>query len=113
MSISSRDYSQKLRKVRKAEGLTQKEFADLAGLSLSTIRNYESGQKTARAEIMESVLQVQRFEKYTMWILHDKTFPQAGQIAPALSLDGAEERADAQDSIGTIQKLPRSRRNAG
>ncbi|OIN15956.1 transcriptional regulator, partial [Salmonella enterica subsp. enterica serovar Sarajane] len=98
MSILSRDYSQKLRMVRKAEGLTQKEFADLTGLSLSTIRNYESGQKTARAEIMESALQVQRFEKYTMWILHDKTFPQAGQIAPVLSLDGTEKPAGAQDS---------------
>ncbi|EAN8327197.1 helix-turn-helix domain-containing protein [Salmonella enterica] len=113
MSISSRDYSQKLRKVRKAEGLTQKEFADLTGLSLSTIRNYESGQKTARAEIMESVLQVQLFEKYTMWLLHDKTFPQAGQIAPALSLDGAEELADVQASTKTTPKSSRSRRNAG
>ncbi|EDU7782773.1 helix-turn-helix transcriptional regulator [Salmonella enterica subsp. enterica serovar Oranienburg] len=113
MSISSRDYSQKLRKVRKAEGLTQKEFADLTGLSLSTIRNYESGQKTARAEIMESVLQVQRFEKYTMWILHDKTFPQAGQIAPALSLDGRVQSEGDQVSTETPQKSSRSRRNAG
>ncbi|EMQ3667294.1 helix-turn-helix transcriptional regulator [Salmonella enterica] len=113
MSISSRDYAQKLRKVRKGEGLTQKEFADLTGLSLSTIRNYESGQKTARAEIMESVLQVQRFEKYTMWLLHDKTFPQAGQIAPALSLDGSIQSEEDQVSIEITQKSPRSRRNAG
>ncbi|HEC7605828.1 TPA: helix-turn-helix domain-containing protein [Salmonella enterica subsp. enterica serovar Reading] len=113
MSISSRDYSQKLRKVRKAEGLTQKEFADLTGLSLSTIRNYESGQKTARAEIMESVLQVQRFEKYTMWILHDKTLPQAGQVAPALSLDGSERHTESQDLTQTTQKSRRSSRNAG
>ncbi|EMD3063240.1 XRE family transcriptional regulator, partial [Salmonella enterica] len=69
--------------------------------------------QTARAAIVEKVIQADRFEKYMFWLLKDKILPQAGQIAPALSLDGAEERADVQDSTGTIQKSPRSRRNAG
>ncbi|EBQ4754832.1 helix-turn-helix transcriptional regulator [Salmonella enterica subsp. diarizonae] len=109
----SRDYAKKLKAIRNAEKLTQAQFSDVTGVSVGTIGNYESGYKPARIEVVERVINVERFEKYTMWILHDKTFPQAGQIAPALSLDGAEERANVQDSIGTIQKLPRSRRNAG
>lgn len=109
----SRDYAKKLKAIRNAEKLTQAQFSEVTGVSVGTIGNYESGYKPARVEIVERVIQVQRFEKYTMWILHDKTFPQAGQIAPALSLDGAERQEGDQDSIGTIQKSPRSRRNAG
>ncbi|EJX4926809.1 helix-turn-helix transcriptional regulator [Salmonella enterica] len=113
MTNSSIDYSQKLRQIRKAEGLTQKQFAELTGLSITTVKSYEGSQQPARAKIVETVLQVDLFEKYMFWLMKDKTLPSAGQIAPALSLDGAEERVDAQDSIGIIQKSPRSRRNAG
>ncbi|MFH7179858.1 transcriptional regulator, partial [Klebsiella pneumoniae] len=30
------------------------------------------------------------FEKYTLWLMTDKTAPQAGQIAPALAHIGPE-----------------------
>ena len=105
MVILSIDYAKKLRQIRKAEGLTQKEFADITGLSLAAIRNYESGQKSARAKIVEMVLQVDRFEKYMMWLIKDKTMP--------LSLDGSIQSEGDQVSIGITQKSPRSRRNAG
>lgn len=113
MVILSIDYAKKLRQIRKAEGLTQKQFADITGLSLAAIRNYESGQKSARAKIVETVLQVDRFEKYMLWLLKDKTLPAAGQIAPALSLDGSIQSEDDQVSTGITQKSPRSGRNVG
>ncbi|EBP4585719.1 helix-turn-helix transcriptional regulator [Salmonella enterica] len=113
MLTLSIDYSQKLKKIRIAEHFTQQEFSELTSVSYGFIKQYESGHKPARADIAVRVLQIPLFEKYTMWLLHDKTFPQAGQIAPALSLDGAEEQVDAQDSTGTIQKSRRSPRNAG
>ncbi|EAW0248605.1 helix-turn-helix transcriptional regulator [Salmonella enterica] len=109
----SRDYANKLKAIRNAEKLTQSQFSEVTGVSVGTIGNYESGYKPARVEIVERVIQVQRFEKYTMWLLHDKTFPQAGQIAPALSLDGSIQSEEDQVSIETTQKSPRSRRNAG
>ena len=111
MVILSIDYAKKLRQIRKAEGLTQKQFADITGLSLATIRNYESGQKNARAKIVEAVLH--RFEKYMLWLIKDKTLPVAGQIAPALSLDGSIQSEGDQVSIGITQKSPRSGRNVG
>lgn len=113
MVILSIDYAEKLRQIRKAEGLTQRQFADITGLSLAAIRNYESGQKSARAKIVETVLQVDRFEKYMLWLLKDKTLPAAGQIAPALSLDGSSQSEGDQASTDAIQKSPRSGRNAG
>lgn len=77
----SRDYAKKLKAIRNAEKLTQAQFSQVTGVSVGTIGNYESGYKPARIEVVEKVIQVERFEKYTMWILHDKTFPAAGQVA--------------------------------
>ena len=109
----SRDYAKKLKAIRNAEKLTQAQFSQVTGVSVGTIGNYESGYKPARIEVVEKVIRVERFEKYTMWILHDKTFPAAGQVAPALSLDGSIQSEGDQVSIGITQKSPRSRRNAG
>lgn len=107
MTTLSIDYAQKLRAVRKAEGLTQQKFSDITGLNISTIKRYESGHQSARSETLEKVLQVQLFEKYTLWLIHGKTAPVAGQIAPALSLDGSEELAADPASTNTTQKSHR------
>lgn len=113
MLTLSIDYSQKLKKIRIAEHFTQQEFSELTSVSYGFIKQYESGHKPARADIAVRVLQIPLFEKYTMWLLHDKTFPQAGQIAPALSLDGSERHTESQDLTQTTQKSRRSSRNAG
>ena len=84
----SRDYSEKLRQIRKAEGITQKVFAELTGLALGTIKSYEAGHQSARSEIVERVVSVPKFEKYTLWLMTDKTAPIAGQVSPTLSPDG-------------------------
>ncbi|RTP98364.1 XRE family transcriptional regulator [Enterobacter sp. WCHEn045836] len=84
----SRNYAEKLRLIRKAEGLTQATFAELTGISISTIKSYETGHQTARAETVEKVISTQPFEKYTLWLMTDKTAPIAGQVSPTLSPDG-------------------------
>lgn len=38
--------SEKLREIRKAEGLTQKKFCEISGIALSSLKNYEGGTKT-------------------------------------------------------------------
>ncbi|EEO7836007.1 helix-turn-helix domain-containing protein [Salmonella enterica] len=113
MLTLSIDYSKKLKAIRNAEKLTQAQFADLTSLSLGFIKQYESGHRLARAEAMEAVLRVGRFKKYTMWLMHNETLPAAGQIAPALSLDGSIQSEADQVSTETTQKSSRSRRNAG
>lgn len=113
MTNSSIDYSQKLRQIRKAEGLTQKQFAELTGLSITTVKSYEGSKQPARAKIVETVLQVDLFEKYMFWLMKDKTLPAAGQISPALSLDGYVQSEVDQASNETHQKSRRSSRNAG
>ncbi|EAY0820144.1 helix-turn-helix domain-containing protein [Salmonella enterica] len=87
----SRDYAEKLRQIRKAEGLTQKNFAELTGVAIGTVKKYESGHQSARAEIVERAVGVQRFEKYTLWLMTGKIAPAAGQVAPSLSPDGQDD----------------------
>ncbi|TNL10732.1 XRE family transcriptional regulator [Kosakonia cowanii] len=107
MATLSRDYAKKLRAIRLAEGLTQRQFAEMAGISLGTIKIYESGHRPARSEILEAVLEIEMFKKYTMWLIHDEIMPGVGQIAPALSLDGSGNSEGAQDSTETSQKSHR------
>ncbi|EJK5914064.1 helix-turn-helix transcriptional regulator [Escherichia coli] len=96
----SRDYADKLRQIRKAEGMTQKVFAEHTGLALGTIKSYEAGHQSARSEIVERVVNILQFEKYTLWLMTDKTAPAAGQIAPPLSPDGQGDKKSSR----SIQK---------
>lgn len=91
MRTLSIDYAQKLLSIRKAEELTQKQFSDLTGVSLSAIKKYETSQQTAGAATAERVINIPRFHKYTLWLMTDKTAPAAGQISPLLSPDGQDE----------------------
>ncbi|WP_370555483.1 helix-turn-helix domain-containing protein [Edwardsiella tarda] len=92
------DYSQKLTELRKAEGLTQRQFSELTGVSLGTIKNYESGHGIGGIAIVENVINTEQFQKYTLWIMTGDTAPEAGQIAPALSLDGPKTTATSRRS---------------
>ena len=92
------DYSQKLTELRKAEGLTQRQFSELTGVSLGTIKNYESGHGIGGIATVENVINIQQFQKYTLWLMTGNTAPEAGQIAPALSLDGQEVSATSRRS---------------
>lgn len=92
------DYAKKLREIRKAEGITQKVFSELTGLAIGTIKSYEAGHQSARSEIVERVINVPKFEKYTLWLMTDKTAPSVGQIAPSLSPDGQENKSSSRST---------------
>lgn len=86
--------------MRKAEGLTQAAFAELAGIDLGTIKNYESGKRGVGLAVIERVLKVQDFKKYTLWLMTDETNEAAGQISPVLSLDGQGNTSNRQTKRG-------------
>ncbi|MBS8646520.1 helix-turn-helix transcriptional regulator [Escherichia coli] len=98
---------EKLKAIRKAEGMTQKEFAKLTGVPFGTIRNYEAGQFDVGLKVIDAVLEVDRLEKYMLWLMKGKTNPGLGQIAPSLSLDGSERSEGNPASIKTTQKSHR------
>lgn len=78
----STDIAQRLREMRKAEGLTQQEFADLVGLKLGSVKNYESGHSSVGLRVVESVLRHARFRQYTLWVMLGEASPEAGQLKP-------------------------------
>lgn len=92
----SNSLEQKLKAIRKAEGITQKVMADQTGVSLGTIRNYESGFNTVGIQTVQTILNHPVFTKYTMWLMTGLTAPEAGQIAPSLSPDGQESTSKSQ-----------------
>ena len=98
MSTLSRLHGHKLRQIRKAEGLTQIAFSELIGIAHSTVRNYESGQREAGLSIIDAVLRHPRFEKYTLWLMTDKTAPNAGQVSPSLSPDGHDNTTSSRST---------------
>ncbi|ECK8241756.1 helix-turn-helix transcriptional regulator [Salmonella enterica subsp. enterica] len=79
----STDYVTKLKGIRKAEGLTQIQLAELTGISLSAIRNYESRQKEVGLSVLERIVATPALMKYTLWLMTDQTAPESGQTAPA------------------------------
>jgi len=103
MNSLSSSRAEKLKQIRKAEGLTQASFAKEVGLALSTVRNYETGQREVGLSIIDRVINNSRFEKYMMWLMSstNKTAEIAGQISPPLSPDG-------QDSTSNHQKTQKA-----
>ncbi|ECJ2221539.1 helix-turn-helix transcriptional regulator [Salmonella enterica] len=92
----SSGYEKKLREIRKSEGLTQAEFSDVTGVNIGTIKNYESGKREVGLSVVDRVLKSRDFEKYTMWLMTDKTNEAAGQISPSLSPDGLVNTSHSQ-----------------
>ncbi|AYH25807.1 transcriptional regulator [Pectobacterium parmentieri] len=82
--------SQKLRAIRKAEGLTQAKFSEISGVAIGTVKNYEGGHQEPGIQVILQVTNTRQLEKYTLWLMTDKTAPEAGQIAPALAHIGPD-----------------------
>ncbi|HEO9045939.1 TPA: helix-turn-helix transcriptional regulator [Enterobacter kobei] len=95
---------EKLKEIRKAEGMTQKAFSEFTGVPFGTIRNYEAGQFEVGLKVIDSVLAIEQFQKYTLWLMTGKIAPETGQISPALSLDGSEKQEENPDSHQSAAK---------
>ena len=79
------DLFEKLKLLRSAEGLTQKEMCELVGINLSTWKSYEL-QRRREISALELIKLTghPRFMKYTLWLMADSTVPECGQVSPVL-----------------------------
>ena len=76
------ELAEKLKAIRGREGLTQKEFGDLVGISVNTIKKYESSAFEMGYGALTKVLQHPRFTRYTLWLMTDAVAPECGQLSP-------------------------------
>lgn len=83
--------AQKLRAIRKAEGLTQSKFCEISGIALGTLKNYEGGHQEPGIQVIMQVTNTTQFEKYALWLITGKTAPEAGQISPVVAHSGQDE----------------------
>lgn len=82
--------SDKIKAIRKAEGLTQQKFCEISGIALSTLKNYEGGHREPGLQVMLQITNTPKFLKYTLWLMTDKMAPESGQIAPACAHSGQD-----------------------
>lgn len=80
--------SEKMKAIRKAEGLTMAEFCQLIEISTSTMEKYEMGKFEPGGTALTKITHHPRFMKYTLWLMSDQIAPESGQISPPLSPDG-------------------------
>lgn len=83
--------AEKIKAIRKAEGLTQVRFCEISGLALSTLKNYEGGHAEPGLGVVLKITNTSQLQKYTLWLMTDKTSPESGQIAPVLAHSGPDE----------------------
>ncbi|MCX8966846.1 XRE family transcriptional regulator [Erwinia psidii] len=83
--------SEKIKAMRVAEGLSQNQLCEIIDLPRNTLSKYESGIFEPGGNALVKYTSHPLFEKYTLWLMTDKTSPESGQISPVVSHSGQEE----------------------
>lgn len=76
------EFAEKLKAMRAKEGVTQTEFCELVGVSLSTYKKYEAGMFEMGYGALSRLLSHPRFKKYTLWLMTGDTATDCGQVSP-------------------------------
>ncbi|HCQ9188330.1 MULTISPECIES: helix-turn-helix transcriptional regulator [Klebsiella] len=88
----SMSVAEKLKIMRESERLTSlPDAAKMLGLNRDALWRYEAGKTVPNTEVIMSILNHPRFEKYALWFITGKIAPESGQIAPALAHFGQDE----------------------
>ncbi|CQJ09635.1 TPA: helix-turn-helix transcriptional regulator [Yersinia enterocolitica] len=95
----SSDLGEKVKAIRKAEGLSQVQFCEATGISISTVKKYETGLLEPGGGTLMKITTHSQFKKYTMWLMTGDAAPEIGQVSPDLSPDGPESTSANQKGL--------------
>ena len=73
---------EKIKLIREVEGLKRAEFCQLIDMTVDSLKGYEARNRNIGYDNLIKITQHPRFEKYSLWIVSDKTAIESGQIAP-------------------------------
>ncbi|WP_406706954.1 helix-turn-helix domain-containing protein [Sodalis sp.] len=81
---------ERIKLMRESERMSRSEASKEWGLKSDALWRYETGKAVPNIDVVTSMLNHPRFEKYALWFTTEKIAPEAGQIAPALAHFGQE-----------------------
>ncbi len=103
MALNYTHFADNLRKIRKEKGLTQKELADLLGVSKRTIINYESQDSAPSDRILEKIVTTLDISlEEILGYLRNEDFEKKIELLQQLNFmeeKGSFERHDLEDSL--------------
>ncbi|WP_122559065.1 helix-turn-helix domain-containing protein [Pseudomonas viridiflava] len=76
------DLPAKMKAIRKKEGLTQTEFCEIVGISISSWKKYEAGITEMGLQPFLKVANHERFRKYALWLTTGDVAFEVGQVSP-------------------------------
>lgn len=76
------DLPAKMKAIRKKEGLTQTEFCEVVGISISSWKKYEAGITEMGLQPFLKVANHERFRKYALWLTTGDVAAECGQMSP-------------------------------
>ncbi|WP_122581379.1 helix-turn-helix domain-containing protein [Pseudomonas viridiflava] len=76
------DLPAKMKAIRKKEGLTQTEFCEVVGISISSWKKYEAGITQMGLQPFLKVANHERFRKYALWLTAGEVALEVGQVSP-------------------------------
>lgn len=76
------DLPAKMKAIRSKEGLTQGEFCELLGFSISSWKKYEAGITEMGVAPFLKVANHPRFKRYALWLTIGETAPSCDQVSP-------------------------------
>ena len=74
------DPQEKIKLVRKSQKHTQVRFSEITGISLTSLKKYESGERKPSGEALLKI--IEHFPQFALWMTTGETIPEGGQIMP-------------------------------
>lgn len=96
------NHSEKVKLIRKNEGLTQKQFSEMTSIPLSTLKKIETGATEIGISTLDKITNHPNLRKYTLWLMTGETASLVGQIQPNMNED---EDNNEEVIIGLMQTL--------
>lgn len=75
--------AEKIKEIRKAEGLGRAEFADRVGISKNTLIGIERQGRDPRGETIQKIAEA--YPEYAFWLITNKVQEEAGHYSPGIS----------------------------
>ncbi|ECK8241757.1 transcriptional regulator [Salmonella enterica subsp. enterica] len=87
--LQNLDYGKKIREIKEAEQLTDREMAGLLGIDPGDLQDCEDGRLISLA-IINRLTHSERCMKYALWLMTDRILPATGQVSPGIARYGPD-----------------------